>query len=151
MAQRFPLSKTEYGIFAEQMSAGGTAYNCSFTIKLGHEVDLERLCEAIRAAVDAHPNLRSGFALGDDGVAYRYLRDCATDIEMIEAEDFDFSTLVRPFDLFNDILYLIPPHFTRVQIKIVVGRVVPVFSGVPAAELFLSFVVSSHKTGDILA
>ena len=40
---RCPLSKTESGIFIEQMRARNTAYNNPLTIRLPDDVDLERL------------------------------------------------------------------------------------------------------------
>ena len=67
MNQRFPLSKTEYGIFAWQMSSKNTAYNLPFTVRLGSEVSPDSLCEAIRVTVNAHPYLKTAFALDENG------------------------------------------------------------------------------------
>ena len=61
MNQRFPLSKTEYGIFAWQMSEKNTAYNLPIMVRLGNEVNLDRLCEAIKVSVNAHPYLKTAF------------------------------------------------------------------------------------------
>ena len=56
----FPLSKTEYGIYAEQMSAGNTAYNIPISVTLPDDVDLERFQDALRAVIAAHPYLKTG-------------------------------------------------------------------------------------------
>lgn len=103
--KRFPLSKTEYGMYLEQVSKENTAYNLPLKIELGSEVDIDRLCGAIKTAVNAHPCLKSAFAADKNGETYKYLRDCGVDVEIIEADDFDLYSLVKPFDLQNDILY----------------------------------------------
>ncbi len=102
---RFPLSQTEYGIFTEQLSAVNTAYNIPFKIALSAEVDVERLCSAIRAAMNAHPYLKTGFSLDKNGEAYKFLRDCEAEIPVIDADDFDIASLIRPFDLQKDLLF----------------------------------------------
>ena len=102
---RFPLSQTEYGIFTEQLSAVNTAYNIPFKIALSAEVDVERLCSAIRAAMNAHPYLKTGFSLDKNGEAYKFLRDCEAEIPVIGADDFDIASLIRPFDLQKDLLF----------------------------------------------
>ena len=39
--QRYPLSKTEYGIFVEQLSNVNTAYNLPYIIDIPQAVDIE--------------------------------------------------------------------------------------------------------------
>ena len=103
--KRFPLSKTEYGIYVEQVSKENTAYNLPVKIALGSAVDIDRLTEAIRSAVDAHPCLRSAFAVDENGDVYKYLRDCEVAVDIIDADDMDLYSLVKPFDLHRDILF----------------------------------------------
>ena len=104
---RCPLSKTEYGIYIEQMTARNTAYNNPFTIKLPENVDLNRLKAAIAKVVAAHPVLRTGFALDENGEAYKYLREDekAPEIPTLWAERFDVRDYVKVFDLERDLLY----------------------------------------------
>ena len=102
--ERFPLSKTEYGIYVEQITTGNTAYNVLLKIALGSNVDLERLSEAIRTVVGAHPNMKAAFALDENGEVYKYIRDCQVEVKVIEG-DIDPYTLVRPFDLYEDVLF----------------------------------------------
>ena len=76
--KRFPLSKTEYGIYVEQVSKENTAYNLPVKIALGSAVDIDRLTEAIRSAVDAHPCLRSAFAVDENGDSRHRCELCLT-------------------------------------------------------------------------
>ena len=103
--KRYPLSKTEYGIYIEQVSKENTAYNLPLKIELGSDVDLERLTEAIRTVVDAHPCLRSAFDVDENGDAFKYLRDCEVEVTVIDSDDIDLYSLVKPFDLHKDILF----------------------------------------------
>lgn len=100
----FPLSKAEYGIFAEQVSNANTAYNLPFKIALDKNVDIERLSAAISAVINAHPCLKTVFSLDENGEAYKNICDRDIDVKIIEAEDFDFRSLIRPFDLHKDIM-----------------------------------------------
>ena len=103
--KRFPLSKTEYGIYAEQISTGNTAYNLPYKVTLGDEVDLIRLSDAVRKTVEAHRTLKTAFAADENGEIYKYIRDGGVDVNIIEAEDIDLYSLVKPFDLHNDVLF----------------------------------------------
>ncbi len=103
--ERFPLSKTEYGIYIEQISRNDTAYNIPVKIALGSDVDLERLVEAIRSVVNAHPCLRSVFETDKNGDVFKYIRECEIKVEIIESDDIDLYSLVTPFDLQNGPLF----------------------------------------------
>lgn len=102
--KQFPLSKTEYGIFSEQISAADTAYNLPFKIALGNTIETERLRDAIRAVINAHPYFKTAFSLDNNGEAVKYIRDVDIDIQVIEAEKFDYYSLINPFDLHKDVL-----------------------------------------------
>ena len=63
-----PLLQSQYGLYVECVShAGEVCYNLPYIYVLSHELDAERLCTAIRAAVAAHPVLFTRIELGDDG------------------------------------------------------------------------------------
>ena len=102
--KRYPLSKTEYGIYVEQISTENTAYNLLLKIDLGNQVDLDRLTKAVRTVVDAHPLLKTAFAIDEKGEAYRYVREDEIEVKVIEADNVDLYALVRPFDLYQDML-----------------------------------------------
>ncbi|MBR6108400.1 MAG: amino acid adenylation domain-containing protein [Clostridia bacterium] len=101
---RFPLSKTEYGIYVEQMTARNTAYNNPLTVALPDDVDIEKLRAALHAVIEAHPYFKTGFGTDENGDVYKYIRSADIDIDVIEAERFDVDGLTRVFDLENDIL-----------------------------------------------
>ena len=82
--KRDPLSKPEYGIYVEQISTENTAYNLLLKIDLGNQVDLGRLTKAVRTVVDAHPLLKTAFAIDEKGEAYRYVREDEIEVKVIE-------------------------------------------------------------------
>ena len=67
---RFPLSKTEYGIYVEQMTARNTAYNNPLTVALPDDVDIEKLRAALHAVIEAHPYFKTGFGTDENGDVY---------------------------------------------------------------------------------
>ena len=95
--ERFPLSKTEYGMYVEQVSSGSTAYNNPLSIKLPEGVDIERLKAAIYSVIAAHPYLKTGFGTDENGEVYKFIRECGVEIPVIEKERFDISEFIRPF------------------------------------------------------
>ena len=101
----YPLSKTEYGIYVEQITMQNTAYNLPLVIKMADSVDIERLIKAIQAAVNAHPHLKTAFITDENGEIYKYQRDTAADVQIVEMETADFCQFVKPFDLYNDVLF----------------------------------------------
>ena len=103
--QRYPLSKSEYGIFAQQISSFDTAYNLPFKISMGSDTDVERLRGAVIAAVNAHPYLKTAFSIDHKGEPYKYIRDCDVKVTVLESDELDTDTLIRPFDLHSDILF----------------------------------------------
>ena len=102
---RWPLTKTEYGIFIEQITNNNTAYNLPQTIALPQGVDLERLRGAVKRFVKAHPCLMSGFAMDENGEAYRFMRDLPVEVPIVETNEFEPMELVKPFDLESDPLF----------------------------------------------
>lgn len=101
---RYPLSKTEYGIYVEQVTSRNTAYNNPFTMALPDDVDMERLRAALHAVIEAHPYFKTGFGMDENGDVYKYIRDVDIDIDVVETERFDVDEFTEVFDLENDIL-----------------------------------------------
>ena len=85
--QRYPLSKSEYGIFAQQISSFDTAYNLPFKISMGSDTDVERLRGAVIAAVNAHPYLKTAFSIDHKGEPYKYIRDCDVKVTVLESDE----------------------------------------------------------------
>ncbi|MCR5808551.1 MAG: amino acid adenylation domain-containing protein [Clostridiales bacterium] len=102
---RYPLTKTEYGIYIEQMTAQNTAYNNPLTMPLPDEVDIERLRQAVRTAAAAHPYLKTGFDTDENGEVCKYVRCCCeVEAEVIKTDRFDVKDFVKLFDLRRDLL-----------------------------------------------
>ena len=107
----YPLTGNQLGIYADwELNRDTTQYNIpTLTRYTGVEVD--RLVEALRQVVDAHPYLKMRLAETPDGVMQQRRDEAETKIEVrklqVEPGKEYFQSLVRPFDLFNDDLYRI--------------------------------------------
>ena len=103
--KQYLLSKTEYGIYVEQMSTGNTAYNILITADLPDDVDGERFKEALRAVIAAHQYLKTGFCTDENGEVRKFIREEEIEITVTEAGSPAYEALLRPFDLENDVLF----------------------------------------------
>ena len=106
-----PLTKTQYGLYVECMEHQGEAcYNIPYLYTLDGSLDEQRLCQAIEAAVTAHPTLFTRIELGDDGEPRQTIDESeipgfkvqVSSCADIEAEKSDF---VQPFHIVGDRLF----------------------------------------------
>ena len=104
-----PLSKTQYGIYAECVGYEGEArYNLPYLYILDGDLDGNRLVGAIEAAVAAHPTLFTHIELRDDGEPQQTIDDSETfSLAVEEIDDIEAikQQLIQPFNLYKDRLF----------------------------------------------
>ena len=110
---------TEHPLTAEQLymidyqlyTPNSTMYNLFSVMKVSKELfDLEKLAEAMKAAIAAHPALLTVFGYNDDGeLVQRYRPETLSDIHVEKLTEFEFKfvkdTLVYPFKIIGGKLY----------------------------------------------
>ena len=111
MTTQAPLSKTQYGIYAECMAHDGEpCYNIPYLYIMDGALDGEQLRRAVETAVKAHPTLFTRITLSDDGEPMQTVDDGETftlsveetaDIEAVKAQ------FVQPFAISGDRLFRI--------------------------------------------
>ncbi len=115
IAEDYPISETQNGIFVECMaSPDTTVYNIPVIMKIGSGVELRRLSEAVEKAVNAHPYIKT-ILFSDDGGNIRAKRndDLPVEIPIIKCEKLPERTvLIRPFTLLGEPLYRIAIYET---------------------------------------
>ena len=111
-----PLSKVQYGIYAECVGhIGEICYNLPYLYQLERGLDGERLRHAVETAVKAHPTLFTRIQLNDDGEPVQAI-DLETETWSLAIEDVDDieqkkKELVVPFNIYGDRLFHI--HLLR--------------------------------------
>jgi hypothetical protein len=102
-----PLSKIQYGIYAECVShQGETCYNLPYMFVLDGSLDENKLKKAIETAVAAHPTLFTRIAVNEQGDPVQTIDDSETFSLSIEPyDDKSSQSLVIPFDIVNDRLF----------------------------------------------
>ena len=104
-----PLSKTQYGIYAECVGyEGEVRYNLPYMYVLDGGLDGNRLAKAIEAAVAAHSTLFTHIELRDDGEPQQTVDDSETfTLAVEEVDDIEAvkKELIQPFNLYNDRLF----------------------------------------------
>ena len=110
MKTQAPLSKVQYGIYAECIGYEGEArYNLPYLYVLDASLDGERLAHAIETAVAAHPTLFTRIEQGNDGEPLQTIDDSETFSLNIEHGTFNIekekAQLVQPFNIVGDRLF----------------------------------------------
>ena len=101
----YPLSETEYAIYSGSDRNVSTAYDLPVKIILEPNTDMERLENAIHKVVKLNPALNTSFGTDENGETYKYHRTNNSEIYLIETDEIDLYSLIKPFDLENDSLY----------------------------------------------
>ncbi|MBQ0083223.1 MAG: amino acid adenylation domain-containing protein [Clostridiales bacterium] len=102
----YPLTETQKGILTECLAnAGSTAYNIPLLLKIGEGIELSRLNDAVKAAINAHPFVKQKlFADKNGDIRAKRCDDEEANSVIIEREP-DFDKLIRPFAILGDTLY----------------------------------------------
>ena len=67
-----PLSKTQYGIYAECVGHENEIfYNLPFLYVLDGSLDADRLCRAIETVIKAHPTFFTRIGVNDEGEPFQ--------------------------------------------------------------------------------
>ncbi len=111
MKQSAPLTKTQYGLYVECMEHQGEAcYNIPYLYTFDGSLDGQRLCQAVEAAVTAHPTLFTRIELCDDGEPMQTIDGTETfSLKMEEPADIEAekSQFIQPFKIVGDRLFRI--------------------------------------------
>ena len=109
MITKAPLSKVQYGIYAECIGfEGEPRYNLPYLYVLDGSLDGDRLARAIETAVAAHPTLFTHIGQGDDGEPFQSIDDSETfTLAVEETDDIEElkQTLIVPFQLVGGRLF----------------------------------------------
>ena len=110
MTTTAPLSKTQYGIYAECVAhQGENCYNIPYLYTLDGSLDEERLRQAIEKAVNNHPTLFTRIRLNDDGEPMQQIDDSET-FRLVEEEAPAGNVaegFVQPFGIYDERLFRI--------------------------------------------
>ncbi|MCQ2456812.1 MAG: amino acid adenylation domain-containing protein, partial [Clostridia bacterium] len=104
----YPITETQSGIFIECMSAPDTTmYNIPLLMKLGDGVDVEKLAEAVKATINAHPYVKTRLHTDKDGSVRAQRRDGAdVTVNVVKCDELPGTAkLVQPYKLLGDDLY----------------------------------------------
>ena len=109
----YPLTKTQEGIFVEAVAQPETTvYNIPILLRLGGNIDEDRLKRAVVSAVNAHPYIKTRLFMDDDGNIRQRRMDGdfsfdENSIETIVTEDIETvkAQLAKPYRLLGGRLF----------------------------------------------
>ena len=114
----YPLTLTQKGIFAECDAApDDTTYNLPLLLPLDSSIDITRLQNSIKAAIDAHPYIKAKLFANDAGeIRARRQDDLPAEVPIKTVEKIPAADeLVRPFALTEEPLYRAAIYSTPTQ------------------------------------
>ena len=91
MNKRYPLSKTEEGIYVSCLTPND-AYNLTNCVNLGSDLNVDRFVQAVKKVFAAHPYLFTVLSEGEDGRVYKEIRPKEIEIPLIQKEDDNFTS-----------------------------------------------------------
>ena len=105
-----PLSKTQYGIYAECVGHENEPYyNVSYLYVLDGSLDAERLCRAIVTTFKAHPTLFTRIEVGSEGDPFQTIdmdkEEFSLSVEQITDIETEKRKLVKPYQLYGGRLF----------------------------------------------
>ena len=105
----YPLSENQKGLYVDwEMHRDTTQYNIP-NVRFFYNIRSEQLCEAVIKLVNAHPNMKSYFALKDGDVVQLRQDDMPVNVSVATLSEKPshefFQSRVIPFNLFEDPLY----------------------------------------------
>ncbi len=112
----YPITQTQMGIFVECSAAPDAMnYNMPVLMKLGAGLEIEKLIAAIKAALNAHPYIKTTlFADKEGNIRARRNDSDEPKVELLCCDNLpDVSQLVRPFPLLDSPLYRISVYKTN--------------------------------------
>ena len=115
LLEDYPLTQTQMGIYIECISNPKTVtYNIPVMMKLSSALDMDRLSDAIKTALNAHPYTKAILFADEEG-NIRARRDDSGEskVERIKCDKLPANEeLVRPFTLIGEPLYRIAIYET---------------------------------------
>ena len=101
-AEEYPLTAMQQGMYVQSvLDPNGLAYNMPGAFELQEMIDKTKLIDAINAIIAQEPMLRTYYAMGNNGICAKVLKNVNIDIEEISAESYDEASraFLRPFEL----------------------------------------------------
>ncbi|MCQ2398844.1 MAG: amino acid adenylation domain-containing protein, partial [Sphaerochaetaceae bacterium] len=98
----YPLTRTQMGIYVEcSANPDSVTYNIPLLLKLGSNVNLPKLLQAVKIALNAHPYVKTTlFADKEGNIRARRNDDAEVKVGLIRCEKLpDGKELVKPFEL----------------------------------------------------
>ena len=111
----YPITQTQMGVFVECSAAPDSVnYNMPMLMKLGAGLDAQRLAEAVRTALNAHPYLKMTlFADAEGNIRARRNNADEPAVAFVKCDELpDSGSLVVPFPLLSSPLYRIAVYET---------------------------------------
>ena len=110
MKQSAPLSRSQYGIYAECVNRENEVfYNLPFLFILDGSLDADRLCRAIETMLKAHPTFFTQIEVNDEGEPFQVIdlenEEFGLSVEQVTDLEAEKQKFIEPFKLYGGRLF----------------------------------------------
>ena len=110
MEKKAPLSKSQYGIYAECVGHDNEIfYNLPFLFVFDGSLDADRLCRAIVTTIKAHPTFFTRIGVNDDGEPFQSLdmgkEEFSLAVEQVTDIEAEKQKFIVPYELYGGRLF----------------------------------------------
>ena len=144
---RYPLTENQRGVYIDwEMNRDTTQYNIPDLYRF-ERMDVNRLAEAVRQAVDAHSYLKTRLVVAEGDVMQERHDNEQPVVSIQTLQDEPdmafFSQRMRPFDLFNDRLYRIEIYQAPQHVYLFADIHHIIYDGL-SSDVFLQSVLTAY-------
>ena len=110
MKKTAPLSKSQYGVYAECVGHENEVYyNLPFLFVFDGSLDADRLCRAIETTIKAHPTFFTRLGVNDDGEPFQSLdlekEEFSLSVEPVTDIEAEKQKFIVPYELYGGRLF----------------------------------------------
>ena len=110
MKKTAPLSKSQYGVYAECVGHENEVYyNLPFLFVFDGSLDADRLCRAIETTIKAHPTFFTRLGVNDDGEPFQSLdlekEEFSLTVEPVTDIEAEKQKFIVPYELYGGRLF----------------------------------------------
>ncbi len=102
MNKRYPLSKSEEGIYISSLNSGD-AYNLAHVVNLGKDVSLDKVKGALKKVFEAHPYLFTVLSIDENGNIVKSISPSEVEVKLEEVKELKIDS--KPYELLDSPLY----------------------------------------------
>jgi len=151
----YPLTQNQLGLYFACVKDPGTlVYNIPIEFSFGPGVNADALREAALRVIEAHPYIKTRFAVRDNEPVQLRMDDEKTEVSVVSCSAEEYAAcrecFVRPFSFFDGALFRVEIYALPGEVRMLADFHHMIFDG-GSMDLFLNDLAKAYAGGEIAA